>query len=460
VAGTAGAAIKLASKATRLICPDSITTTGSVASCAVADSATASASAMRHHTGPGIRPAIRSRQPGASTSIPAVASTDSAKPYERASHGSIRSSTRTVPARAASPARRRPVTSTASRITAIMAARSTLGCGRASTTNPTTATNPMTPAARRDRPRPRTTPITTPATIARLAPDTAVRWLSPERRKSSTRSSGIRVVSPTARAGTSPRAAGSRPATACRRSARSPDATDWTADSAEITVGGPRGLSTAAVPSSRLGGASRPVARIRWLGTRAAHGSVAGARISTGSRTRVCPSVRLSSSTLAGTRTIGRLVAGPSRRGCTRAGSPVITSSSVTDCRSRASSRTGPCSMVAIRAAAATATAAPATQTAATVIRVAEPRCHPANTLIPANTAASAVARPAPITGASQPTAHPNALGSTSRRSGRSVHRTHAESASPGPSDKPTAARGLTPGPCSPAPGSAHPRCR
>ena len=287
VAGTAGAAIKLATKDTRLICPDSMTTTGSVASCAAADSATASASAARHSTGPGSRAAIRSRQPGASTSIPPVARTDNAKPYERASHGSIRSSTRTVPANAASPARRRPVTSAASRITAITAARRTLGCGRASTTNPSTATSPMAPAARRDRPRPRTTPITTPATIARLAPDTAVKWLSPERRKSSTRSSGICVVSPTASAGIRPRAAGSRPATACRRSARSPEATAWTADSDEISIGGPRGLNTAAVPSCRLGGASLPVVRIRWLGTSPAQRSVTGARISTGSRSRV-----------------------------------------------------------------------------------------------------------------------------------------------------------------------------
>jgi hypothetical protein len=287
VAGTAGAAIRLAARETRLICPDSMTTMGSVASWAAADSATASASAARDSIGPGSRAAIRSRQPGASTSIPPVASTDSAKPYERASHGSIRSSTRTVPARAASPARRRPVTSAASRIIAITAARRTLGWGLASTTNPATATNPTAPAARRDRPSARATPMTTPATIARLAPDTAVRWLSPQRRKSSTRSSGICVVSPTASAGIRPRAAGSRPATACRRSARIPEATDWTADSAESTVGLPRGLNTAAVPSRRLGGASLPVVRTRWLGTSPAQRSVAGARISTGNRSRV-----------------------------------------------------------------------------------------------------------------------------------------------------------------------------
>jgi len=175
VAGTAGAASRFATSDTTLTWPDSITTTGSVASCAAADSATASASTVRHSVGPRSRAAIHTRQPGPSTSIPAVASTDKAKPYDRANHGSTSSSARTVAPSAASPARRRPVTSVASRIVAMTAARSTLGCGRANTTNPSTAANPMTAAVRRDRPSPRTIPITTPATIARLAPDTAVR---------------------------------------------------------------------------------------------------------------------------------------------------------------------------------------------------------------------------------------------------------------------------------------------
>lgn len=366
--------------------------------------------------------------------MPAVARTDSAKPYERASHGSMRRSSSTVAAKAASPARRRPVTNVASRMVAITAALRTLGCGRARITNPITAMNPITAAARRERPSPRTRPMTTPATIARFAPDTAVRWLRPARRKSSTSASGICPVSPTTSAGTRPRAAGSRPATALRSPARIRDATDWTADSGELTVGGPRGLSTAAVPSSSRGGESRPVVRIRWLGTSSSHRSVAGASSRTGNRTLTWRLPCRSSSARAGTSTAGRPLTGPSRRGWTRAGSPVTTSSSVAISRSCASSDTGPPCTVATLAAAAIETAAPAAHTATTVaaqperapppgrappepVPLPERVRHSASAPTTASPAPSPTVHPAPTTGASQPTIQPDDAGSTSRRS-------------------------------------------
>ena len=118
--------------------------------------------------------------------MPAVASTDSAKPAETTSQGSTsRSTTVATPsARAPRERPRWPIDNNAT--DPIAAARTTLGSGRASTTNPATPTSPTTVSIRPRAPRPRATTTRKPTTNVRLVPDTAARWVSPVVRKSST----------------------------------------------------------------------------------------------------------------------------------------------------------------------------------------------------------------------------------------------------------------------------------
>ena len=102
----------------------------------------------------------------------------------------------------------------------IAAARSTLGSGRASSTNPATPSTPTTSRPRARTPAQRATTSRKPTTSVRLVPETAARWVSPQVRKSSTTSSDICWSSPTTRAGTSARESGGAPATAARIPAR------------------------------------------------------------------------------------------------------------------------------------------------------------------------------------------------------------------------------------------------
>jgi hypothetical protein len=106
-------------------------TSGAVARPAAA--LTASASART-----GQQPWVRSRrdQPGASSTIAAVAAADRANPASRASPGSRSSSTQTAAASAGRAARGRPVASANSVTAPMAAARTTLGDGPASTTKP------------------------------------------------------------------------------------------------------------------------------------------------------------------------------------------------------------------------------------------------------------------------------------------------------------------------------------
>ena len=97
----------------------------------------------------GPRPASRlgSRAPMASphgrvkSSSPRVASEDSAKPNDRASHGSTTSTTTIAAPSTGGPAERRDRLRPIRPIAPIAAARTTLGSGRASTTNPARATS-------------------------------------------------------------------------------------------------------------------------------------------------------------------------------------------------------------------------------------------------------------------------------------------------------------------------------
>ena len=157
--------------------------------------------------------------------------------------------------------RRRP---SPTRATAPMAAaRSTLGSVRASSTKPTIPATPTTPSQRPRTPTQRATTSRNPTTRVRFVPETAVRWVSPVVRKSSTSPGGIPASSPSTRAGTSARWLAGRWATASRIEARRASVARQAAPAAAAVSGGPRGVTVAARSPASSTGASRPVKRIR-----------------------------------------------------------------------------------------------------------------------------------------------------------------------------------------------------
>ncbi len=238
---TAGAATRFAGSETQLTVPVSPATSGAVAAPAAALTASASASG-------GQQPRLRSPrdQPGASRTMAAVATTDSAKPASTANPGSTTSRTSTAAASAGTAARGRPPAS-ARRVTApIAAARRTLGVGRASTTKATSATPATAACHRRSTARRRSGHSTHASTIATFAPDTAVRWERPATRNSSTRTGSSARRSPTARPGTRPAARSSSTRWEDPSSpSRSDAASVCTAPGSPTTSGGPRAESTA-----------------------------------------------------------------------------------------------------------------------------------------------------------------------------------------------------------------------
>ena len=139
----------------------------------------------------------------------------------------------------------------------IAAARSTLGSVRHSPTNTTTPANP-TPRSHHPRTPSQRAPNSRKASSrVRLAPETAVRWVRPAILKASTRSGGTADVSPSTRAGTSPRTSACDPATAARR----PERTRSTSRSpvpGGATTCACRTRSSAASPDPGSGGSSRP----------------------------------------------------------------------------------------------------------------------------------------------------------------------------------------------------------
>src|SRR5690349_6441565 len=162
--------MRFAGTATRLTAPDMPAITGAQATWAAAGTASASAA-------PAGQPRRRSpsRHTGASSSSPAVASTDSVKPGSAASSGSRKFRTATPADNAGTAARGRPDARPSRPTAAIAAARTTLGDGRARITKPINASALTTAVNTGPARAQRAAASTTPTTIARFAPETAVR---------------------------------------------------------------------------------------------------------------------------------------------------------------------------------------------------------------------------------------------------------------------------------------------
>ena len=146
-----------------------------------------------------------------------MATEDSAKPKDRASHGSSASTTTIAAPSTGSPADRRERLRPSSPIAPMAAARTTLGSGRARTTNPARATRARTGRARLGMPSSTHRPRTSPVTTATLLPLTAVRCVIPVARIASVRSAGVRLVSPMTRPGSNPRASAGAESTDARK---------------------------------------------------------------------------------------------------------------------------------------------------------------------------------------------------------------------------------------------------
>ena len=139
--GTSGAASRLATTPMRLTEPCSRTITGAVIAWAATGIARAGPRPPRRT---GSRAPIASPHGRVNSSSPRVASEESTNPKERASQGSTRSTTTIAAPSTGGPAARRDRLSPSSPMAPIAAARTTLGSGRASTTNPARAARAST----------------------------------------------------------------------------------------------------------------------------------------------------------------------------------------------------------------------------------------------------------------------------------------------------------------------------
>ncbi len=153
-------------------------TSGAVTSCAASAMLTASASGRGQP-----RAARRRDHAGAMTTRAAVADTDSANPTSTASSGAPIKRMMTVADNAGIACLRRCDSTASSAIAPITAARSTLADGCTTTTNPNSVTAASPTAAR--GPISAALNSTAPQTIVTFAPDTAVRCVRPDVRKSS-----------------------------------------------------------------------------------------------------------------------------------------------------------------------------------------------------------------------------------------------------------------------------------
>ena len=170
VTATTGSASMFAGIATILTRPEIAATTGAVTTWAAA--ATASDSAIKGGTR---RRRKAPAQPGAMSSNAAVASTDIAKPASTANCGRQSSNPSTAAESIGTPSRRRPLASAASAIAAMTAARTTLGDGRATTTNASKTTKPIAAHVAGPAPRRRNPSRTAPTTIEQFVPLTATK---------------------------------------------------------------------------------------------------------------------------------------------------------------------------------------------------------------------------------------------------------------------------------------------
>ena len=342
--GTSGAARRFARTPTTLTDPWRRTTRGAVISWAATGTASAGPSGARRR---GRRAPMASPHGRVKRRRPSVATEDSAKPKERASHGSSASTTTIAAPSTGSPADRRERLRPRSPIAPMAAARTTLGSGRARTTNPARATRARTGRARLGTPSSTHRARTSPVTTATLLPLTAVRCVIPVARIASVRSAGVRLVSPMTRPGSNPRASAGAESTDARSPARNRSAPDATAPGGVITSGAPATASVATRSSARSAGPRRPCTRTVERHSSAARrsspvsstGAPTALRAPRASRSSIVPSrrARVSSSRPARTN-----------------GSPVTTTTAVTAARSAASASTPPRARSVACAAAAT----------------------------------------------------------------------------------------------------------
>ena len=214
-AATTGSARMLAGIATRLTVPEIAAITGAVTRCAAAATATDSAS---------IGGTRRRRNPaahvGAMTNSDPVASTDMVNPASFASVGRQTSRPSTAAASIGTASRGRPTARAINAMPDMVAARKTLGDGRATTTN-AMSTSPLPTAhtigPRRNR---RNTSRTAPTMITQFVPLTASKCMSPAVRKWSASTGSSSLVSPSTRPGNRPRAGAGRVLAACRNDER------------------------------------------------------------------------------------------------------------------------------------------------------------------------------------------------------------------------------------------------
>ena len=328
------------------------TITGPQATCAAAGIATAAAAQSGSQ-----RPRTLVHV-GASSSRPAVARTDSAKPGAAASPGSSSTSSSTAADSDGSAARRLPDTSAASPTSPMTAARRTLGDGRARTTKAASASEDTSGPPTSPSPSARLSSRAAPSTTATLVPETATRCVSPVTRNSSRSCGARRLTSPTTSPGSKPRSAAGSGSTAARRPARRLPATRWTAEGPPRTVGGPRAARTAAVLSCGPAGRSRPSTRTRWLGSSPSQCRSVD-KTSTGTRSRVLLARASTRSARTGATTRSRA---PDTARC---GSSVTTTSSTTAAPSFASAASGLDVRTEVRAPSARPAAPAQTSTAA-----------------------------------------------------------------------------------------------
>jgi len=197
-------------------------------------------------------------QRNARNSSPTHAATDSANPACAAMSGSARTTTRTAVANPGIAARGLPAASASKVIPAITAARSTLGCGPATTTIAAIAIAPATTRPRGPALHASATARTAPTTRLKWYPETTTRCTSPVARKSAASSGSIIEVSPTASAGIRPASGCGTASTAVANRSRTCAASRCGSDSAPTVSGGPRALTIAAV--NRPASASRSTA--------------------------------------------------------------------------------------------------------------------------------------------------------------------------------------------------------
>ena len=145
----------------------------------------------------------------------------------------------------------------------ITPARNTDGSGRASTTNPPSASAAAHGLRRRGTPTPVQTHSTAPTTIATLDPLTALRWVMPVSFMASVSSSGVSEVSPRTRPGTRPRASAQTGSIDSRSPSRRPSATRQPPPGGRTSCGPFAGESTATTSSPGSLGSTRPVTSSR-----------------------------------------------------------------------------------------------------------------------------------------------------------------------------------------------------